>query len=57
MIIALVISSMIIGSSLILNSNIGPKYADISTIGLSGFAIAAFMGILLLISIIRSGKI
>ena len=57
MIIGLVISSMIIGSSLVLNTNVGPKHAGISTIGLTGFAIAAFMGLLLLISIIRSGKI
>jgi len=57
MVIGLVISSMIIASSLILNTNIGPKYADISIIGLLGYGIAAFMGFWLLISIIRSGKI
>lgn len=53
---ALIISSMIIGSSLILNSNIGPKIYDMSIIGLLGFFIAAIMGFWLLISIIRSGK-
>lgn len=57
MVIGLVISSMIIASSLILNTNIGPKYANISIIGLVGYGIAAFMGFWLLISIIRSGKI
>lgn len=57
MILALVISSMIIASSLILNINIGPKYQHISIIGLIGYGIAAFMGFWLLISIIRSRKI
>lgn len=57
LILSLLIASMIISSSLILNTNIGPKYKDISIIGLSGYAIAAFMGFWLLISIIRSGKI
>ncbi|WMJ80046.1 AarF/ABC1/UbiB kinase family protein [Clostridium sp. MB40-C1] len=56
-ILALVISSMIISSSLILNTSIGPKYHDISIIGLTGYAIAAIMGFGLLISIVRSGKV
>lgn len=54
---ALIISSMIIGSSFILNSNIGPKFYDISIIGILGYLIAAFMGFWLLISIIKSGKL
>lgn len=54
---ALIISSMIIGSSLILNTNIGPKIYDISIIGVIGYGIAAFMGFRLLISIIKSGKL
>ena len=54
---ALIISSMIIGSSLILNTNIGPKIYDISIIGIVGYVIAAFMGFRLLISIIKSGKL
>jgi ubiquinone biosynthesis protein len=54
---AVIISSMIIGSSFILNSNIGPKFYDISIIGITGYSIAAIMGFWLLISIIRSGKL
>ncbi|MFD3155332.1 ABC1 kinase family protein [Haloimpatiens sp. FM7330] len=53
---ALIISSMIIGSSLILSSNLGPKIYDMSIIGLFGFFIAAIMGFWLLISIMKSGK-
>lgn len=54
---ALILSSMIIGSSLILNSNIGPTFYDISIIGITGYLIAAIMGFWLLISIIKSGKL
>lgn len=53
---ALVISSMIIGSSFILSSNTGPKIYDMSIIGVFGFFIAAVMGFWLLISVMRSGK-
>lgn len=57
MVFAIIISSMIIGSSLILRTNIGPKIYDISIIGISGFMIAALMGFYLLISILRSGTL
>ena len=57
LVFALIISSMIIGSSTILNSNIGPKIHDVSIIGITGFITAAFMGFWLLISIIKSGKL
>lgn len=57
MVFALIISSMIIGSSLILNTNIGPKVYNISIIGMTGYLIAAVMGFWLLISILKSGKL
>lgn len=57
LVFALIISSMIIGSSLILNTNIGPRVFDISIIGITGYGIAACMGFWLLISIIRSGRL
>lgn len=57
LVFAVIISSMIIGSSLILRTNIGPKLYDISIIGISGFMIAALMGFYLLISILRSGTL
>lgn len=57
LVFGLIISSMIIGSSTILNSNIGPKIYNISLIGITGFLTAAFMGFWLLISIIKSGKL
>ena len=57
LVFGLIISSSVIGSSLILTKDIGPKMYGISIIGLLGFAIAAFMGFWLLISIIKSGKL
>lgn len=57
LVFALVISSTIVGSCLILNSNIGPKIYDISIIGITGFFIAGCMGLWLLVSIIKSGKL
>ncbi|MGH4050760.1 MAG: ABC1 kinase family protein [Clostridium sp.] len=57
LVFALIISSTIIGSSTLINSNIGPKIYNISLVGITGFITAAVMGFWLLISIIKSGKI
>ncbi|URZ02741.1 ABC1 kinase family protein [Clostridium felsineum] len=57
LILGIIISSMIISSSVILHSNVGPKIYKISIIGITGYMIAAFMGFWLLISIIRSHKV
>lgn len=54
---AIVLAAQIIGSSLIVLSNIPPRWHSIPVIGLAGFLIAAVMGFWLLISIIRHGKI
>lgn len=54
---AVIISSMILSSSFVLSSNIGPKIYNMSIVGVSGFLAAAIMGIWLLISIIRSGTL
>jgi len=57
LVFALIIASTIIGSSTLINSNIGPKVYNISLVGITGFITAAVMGFGLLISIIKSGKI
>ncbi|TDT63354.1 ABC1 kinase family protein [Fonticella tunisiensis] len=54
---AFIVSSLIISSSFILTSNIGPKIYGVSIIGITGFIIAAFMGLWLLISILKSGRL
>lgn len=54
---SLIIAGMIIGSSIIINSNPGPKIHGVSIIGLIGYIVSAILGLWLLISIIRSGSL
>lgn len=54
---ALVIAALIVGSSLIFQTEAGPKFLGYPVIGLVGFIIASIMGIWLLIGIIRSGTL
>ena len=50
---AIVVASLIVGSSLLVHSDIPPIYKGIPVIGIVGFFIAGFMAVWLLISIIR----
>lgn len=52
----IVLSSLIIGSSLIVLSGVPPKWHQIPVIGIIGFLAAGAMGFWLLISIMRHGK-
>ncbi|MCD6394932.1 MAG: AarF/ABC1/UbiB kinase family protein, partial [Planctomycetes bacterium] len=52
----IVLSSLVIGSSLIVLSGIPPKWQEIPIIGIIGFLTAGAMGFWLLISIMRHGK-
>ena len=53
---AIVLAAQIIGSSLIILSDIPPKWNGIPVIGMAGFLIAGIMGFWLLLSIIRHGR-
>jgi len=53
---AIVLASLVIGSSLIVLSGIPPKWHDIPVIGLIGFLLAGVMGFWLLLSILRHGR-
>lgn len=55
-IFGLIVSSLIIGSSLVINAERGPKLYGVSVFGFIGYISAAIMGFWLLISIIKSGK-
>ncbi len=57
LIIAIVIAALIIGSSVLINADTGPKINDVPAIGLVGYVGAGLMGLWLIISILRSGKI
>ena len=54
--LAIVLSSMIIASSLIIRSDIPPKWHNIPVIGIGGYIFAGILGIGLIITIIRKGK-
>ncbi|MCK4666986.1 AarF/ABC1/UbiB kinase family protein [Candidatus Dependentiae bacterium] len=53
---SLIISSLIVSSSLLMNFNVGPKIFGISVLGLIGYIIAGVLGLFLIIVILRSGK-
>lgn len=54
---SLLISSLIIASSLILSNNMGPFLFGLPILGILGLSIAGILGIWLLISILRSGRL
>jgi len=53
---AIVLASLIIGSSLVVLSGIPPKWHEIPVIGLAGFLIAGIMGFWLLASMLKRGR-
>ena len=54
--IAIVLASLVMGSALILLSNVPPKWHEIPVIGIIGFLGAGIMAFWLLFSILRHGK-
>ncbi|SHH14090.1 ABC1 kinase family protein [Tepidibacter thalassicus] len=54
--ISLIVSSTIVGSSLIITTNIGPSVKGYALLGIVGFIIASIMGMYLIISILISNK-
>ena len=53
---AIVVAALIVGSSLIVVSDIPPKWGEVPLIGLVGFLAARIMGLVLLVAIIRHGR-
>ena len=56
LVFAIVLASLIIGSSLVVLSGIPPRWHDVPLIGLAGFILAGIIGFSLLISILRRRK-
>ena len=52
-----IIGSLIIGSSLLVTTGIGPELFGLPLFGIAGYVISAFMGIWLAISMIRKKKL
>ncbi len=53
---SMIIASLIVGSSLIIQTRMQPSLFGVPFLGIFGFLIAGFLGIGLLVSIIRSGR-
>jgi ubiquinone biosynthesis protein len=56
LVIAIVIASLVVGSSLVINADVGPRIMNIPAIGFVGYFSAAVFGFYIIISILRSGK-
>jgi len=54
---AVVIGSLIVGSSLVIQAGFGPTAYGYSVLGLAGFGIAALLGIGLALGVLRSGRL
>ena len=54
---SIVVAALLVGSSVIVHSRIPPKWNEIPIVGLVGFVAAGVMGFVLLIAIIRHGRL
>ncbi len=54
---AVVIAALIIGSSMVFQTEVGPKLFGYPLLGLAGFLLASILGLWLLIGILRSGRL
>lgn len=53
---ALIIASLVIGSSMVIQSDVGPRIWGYPALGVLGYLAAFFMGVWLLVGILRSGR-
>ncbi|MEA2064980.1 MAG: AarF/ABC1/UbiB kinase family protein [Patescibacteria group bacterium] len=53
---SMIIGALIIGSSFVIQANIGPFIFSYPAIGIIGYLFASFLGLFLIISILRSGR-
>jgi ubiquinone biosynthesis protein len=56
LVFSMIIASIIIGSSLIIQANVSPKLYNLPILGIVGFTVAGLLGMGLVISILRSGR-
>lgn len=54
--ISLIISALLVASSLIIDSELGPMVSGLPLLGITGYILAGFLGIWLVLSILRSGR-
>jgi ubiquinone biosynthesis protein len=54
---SIVVAALIVGSSLLLRSEIGPTYRNMPVVGIVGYVAAAVLGFWLLVAILRRGRL
>jgi len=54
---SMIVAAIIIGSSLMFHARVGPTWYGIPLLGLTGYLVAAIMGMWLVVAILRSGKL
>jgi ubiquinone biosynthesis protein len=54
---SIIVAAIIVGSSMLVQSNIGGTIFGLSAVGAVGFLVAFLLGVRLLLSILRSGKL
>ena len=54
---SLIIAALIVGSSIVMQTNKGPLLFDFPIFGIIGYVIAGIMGLWLVIAILRSGRL
>lgn len=54
---ALIVGALIVGSSLVVQLDIGPKLWGLPLVGFLGFGLAAILGLWLVLAILRSGRL
>lgn len=54
---SIIIASLILGSAIVVNSNVPPMLFGVSVIGIAGFLAAAVLGVWLLVAIIQKGRL
>lgn len=54
--LSLIIAAVVVGSSIMMSADIGPRYDGIPVLGLAGYLVASFLGLWLVVAILRSGK-
>jgi len=57
LVFSMIVAALIIGSSLIIQANIGPFFLNYPFLGILGFVTAGLLGIWLILSILRTGRI
>lgn len=52
-----IIASLIVGSSILVQARVGPTYGDVPLLGVAGYLVAGLMGLRLAFAILRSGRL